>query len=105
MSSYQAKHPAAFINQVAEGRHFSEAIEWLQRTWDDYIDADTKRKDAEAKLREAQEDAERYQWLREQHKQGAPKSHFVMLAGQLVDWHFPSPETVDAAIDAAREGK
>lgn len=33
-----AKHPAAFINAVAEEGTKDEAIYWLQRTWDDYKD-------------------------------------------------------------------
>lgn len=38
--SYQARHPAAFINALTEGPKAS-AIEWLQRIWDDYTDAVT----------------------------------------------------------------
>ncbi len=47
-------------------------------------------------------DAQRYRWLRSQHSEGIPKLHYIQLAGQDIPWHFPSPETVDAAIDAAR---
>lgn len=32
---YQAKHPAAFINNIADEGTKAEAIEWLQRTWDE----------------------------------------------------------------------
>lgn len=39
MSNYRARHPAAFINMIAEEGTKAEAIEWLQRTWDDYTDA------------------------------------------------------------------
>jgi len=34
---YKSKHSAAFINVIADGGDFEEAIEWLQRTWDDYV--------------------------------------------------------------------
>lgn len=37
--SYQARHPAAFINALSEGSTKAELIEWLQRTWDEYADA------------------------------------------------------------------
>ena len=33
-----AKHPAAFINVIAESRNFNEAIEHLQKTWDELQD-------------------------------------------------------------------
>jgi hypothetical protein len=33
--TYQAKHPAAFINNIADEGTKAEALEWLQRTWDD----------------------------------------------------------------------
>jgi hypothetical protein len=33
--TYQAKHPAAFINVIAEDGTKAEAVEWLQRTWDE----------------------------------------------------------------------
>ena len=33
-----AKHPAAFINAIAEGRNFDEAIKYLQETWDELQD-------------------------------------------------------------------
>lgn len=33
--TYAAKHPAAFINVIVEDGTKDEAIEWLQRTWDE----------------------------------------------------------------------
>ena len=36
--TYLAKHNAAFINAIAEEGTKAEAIEWLQKTWDDYVD-------------------------------------------------------------------
>ena len=38
----QAKHPAAWINTVYEGGDFDEAIGYLQKTWDDLIDAESR---------------------------------------------------------------
>src|SRR5690348_10626363 len=35
---YQARHPAAFINSIADEGTKAEAVEWLQRTWDDLCD-------------------------------------------------------------------
>ena len=32
------RHPAAFINNIAEEGTKSEAIEWLQKTWDELQD-------------------------------------------------------------------
>lgn len=34
-----AKHPAAFINEIAESGTKAEAVKYLQSTWDDYCDA------------------------------------------------------------------
>lgn len=34
---YTAKYPAAFINVIAESGSKAEAVEHLQRTWDDYM--------------------------------------------------------------------
>lgn len=36
--SYTPKHNAAFINAIADEGTKEEAIEWLQKTWDDYVD-------------------------------------------------------------------
>ncbi len=33
-----AQHPAAFINNIADEGTKSEAVEWLQKTWDDYCE-------------------------------------------------------------------
>jgi hypothetical protein len=33
-----AKHPAAFINAIAEARDFDEALKHLQDTWDELCD-------------------------------------------------------------------
>lgn len=35
--SYTAKHPAAFINALAESPK-ADVLEWLQRTWDEFQD-------------------------------------------------------------------
>lgn len=35
---YQAKHPAAFINVIAENGNQEEAVEWLQRVYDELVD-------------------------------------------------------------------
>lgn len=48
---YRAKHPAAFINALSDGPK-AEVIEWLQRTWDELVDA-------KSALREAME----WNWL------------------------------------------
>jgi hypothetical protein len=34
---YKIKHQAAFINIIDDEGDMSEAIEWLHRTWDDYM--------------------------------------------------------------------
>lgn len=47
--SYTAKHPAAFINALSEGPK-TDILEWLQRTWDDYVDAETRIKELEDEL-------------------------------------------------------
>lgn len=31
------QHRAAFINCIGEEGDFAEAMEWLQKTWDDYM--------------------------------------------------------------------
>ena len=36
--TYQAKYPAAFINVIHEEGTKAEAVEWLQRTWDELQD-------------------------------------------------------------------
>jgi hypothetical protein len=36
--TYQAKHPAAFINILHEDGTKAEAVEWLQRIWDELQD-------------------------------------------------------------------
>lgn len=36
-----AKHPAAFINVIAEEGTKAEAVEFLQQTWDDLINLQT----------------------------------------------------------------
>lgn len=33
-----AKHPAAFINVIAEDGTKAEAVEWLQKTWNELCD-------------------------------------------------------------------
>jgi hypothetical protein len=33
-----ARHPAAFINCIAEEGTKEEAVKYLQQTWDDYVD-------------------------------------------------------------------
>lgn len=35
---YQKRHNAAFINAIGEEGTRAEAIEWLQRTWDECCD-------------------------------------------------------------------
>lgn len=35
---YTARHPAAFINAIADEGTKAEAVEWLQRTWDELCD-------------------------------------------------------------------
>jgi hypothetical protein len=44
---YVARHPAAFINVLATK---DEAIQWLQRTWDDLMDARAQIKHQRASL-------------------------------------------------------
>jgi hypothetical protein len=38
-----AKHPAAFINAIADEGTKAEAIEWLQKTWDELCDLRKRR--------------------------------------------------------------
>ncbi len=45
-----AKHPAAFINAIAEEGTKAEAIKYLQETWDELMDAKTKIKELEARV-------------------------------------------------------
>lgn len=33
----EGQHRASFINSIGEEGSFEEAMEWLQKTWDDYI--------------------------------------------------------------------
>lgn len=40
MSNYIAKHPAAFINAIADEGTKEEAIEWLQKIWDELWEAE-----------------------------------------------------------------
>lgn len=47
-----AKHPAAFINAIAEEGTKAEAIKYLQETWDDYMDAKIKIKELEVKIKD-----------------------------------------------------
>jgi len=35
---YTARYPAAFINAIADEGTKAEAVEWLQRTWDELQD-------------------------------------------------------------------
>lgn len=44
------KHPAAFINNIAEEGTKEEAITFLQRTWDDLIEAQTENRRLRAKV-------------------------------------------------------
>lgn len=37
-ATYTAKHPAAFINAIYESGTKEEAIEWLQRVYDELVD-------------------------------------------------------------------
>lgn len=47
-------------------------------------------------------DAERYRWLRNQHGMSAPQTMYVAgVPGHAMVGHFPSPQQVDAALDAA----
>ena len=32
-----SKHPAAFINMIAEGKNFEECLQHLQETWDELM--------------------------------------------------------------------
>lgn len=47
--SYTAKYPAAFINALSESPK-REILEWLQRTWDDYCDAQARIAELEKQL-------------------------------------------------------
>jgi len=84
--------PAAFINAIAEEGTKAEAVEWLQKIWDE-------RCQLQRELTEARADAERYRWLRSHHR----SEHDM---GRLV-WYLPIGESLnaaglDAALDAAR---
>jgi hypothetical protein len=45
-----ARHPSAFINVIAQGRHFSEALYWLQDTWDELQDERIAHKETRERL-------------------------------------------------------
>ncbi len=45
-----AKHPAAFINAISEEGTKAEAIKYLQKTWDELIDAKEEIKRLTTKL-------------------------------------------------------
>jgi len=103
--------PAAFINAIAEEGTKAEAVEWLQKTWDECCAlraallrekaatttahehrqfAEYERNQALARAKAAEEDAGRYRWLRESDDR---------------DWNAlfrDGGENLDAAIDAAR---
>lgn len=48
-----ARHPAAWINTVYEGKNFDEAIGYLQQLWDDYVDMENRNYEALGLLRDA----------------------------------------------------
>ena len=54
--AYTPKYPAAFINTIADEGTKAEAIEWLQRTWDDYIDCTKEIIELRAKVIELEKD-------------------------------------------------
>ena len=44
------RHPAAFINVIAEGRNFDEALKWLQTIWDELIEANEEIENLKAQI-------------------------------------------------------
>ena len=44
------QHTAAFINAIAEEGTKEEAVEWLQKTWNELCEAKTRIKELEAQL-------------------------------------------------------
>ena len=52
------RHPAAFINAIADARNFKEAIEHLQLTWNELCEARNTALEEAAKLCDARADAE-----------------------------------------------
>jgi hypothetical protein len=54
---FMAKHPAAFINAIADEGTKAEAIQYLQETWDELCDANLKIKKLEAEIESLHEDA------------------------------------------------
>lgn len=88
--NYTARHPAAFINALSEGPK-SDVLLWLQKTWDELVDA-----------KAAAEDAERWQFF---------TTHaFDNIEGKrLADWlpesvltHGSLTKAIDHARDVAR---
>lgn len=49
-----AKHPAAFINTIAESGSKAEAIEYLQETWDELQDLKVELDEAKRAISELQ---------------------------------------------------
>jgi hypothetical protein len=40
--TYKAKHPAAFINVIHEEGTKEDAVLWLQKIWDEYMELDIR---------------------------------------------------------------
>jgi hypothetical protein len=49
------KHPAAFINEIAESGTKEEAVRHLQQTWDELVDAKQQLSEATQSLRDLEE--------------------------------------------------
>jgi len=78
--------PAAFINAIAEEGSKKEAVEWLQKTWNE-------RCHLERENEALRKDAERYRWLRQMDR-CQPWNDLLMRP-------ITRTEDIDAAIDAA----
>ena len=50
-------HPAAFINAIAEEGTKDEAVEWLQKTWNELCEAKVRIKELEERVLNADDEA------------------------------------------------
>ena len=80
-----AKHPAAFINVIAEDGTKAEAIEYLQETWDDLCEARMSRDKVIADLRSALSKLGKYRKALEQIANERPAGGSAYIASQALE--------------------
>lgn len=100
MSAVNYPHcPAAFINAIADEGSKAEAIEWLQRTWNELCAVRAELSALQAKVAAGEKDAQdaaRYRWLRALSDANQFEVYDMARAPLLMHTEY-----LDAAIDAA----